>query len=315
MVPWLARRCQSVSDSTRSRGRCGRGRRRGRRGRGASDPSRADARSSRCRTGAAGTGHRHSMTPTVPPRYCTGDDSPPDRPRVPRRDARPARRGAGVRPPGGAYHPEIEGLENTLRPSGTPSSSATTTSRPTCTSPRTACCSPSTTRARPGHRRTGSIATSTYAEVQRALINGSDRVPTLAELFDAFPDARFNIDLKAPGAVPRWLGSSTSARPGTGSASGPSRPPAAPVPPPHGKRWPRRRRRARSRRTGCCPPRRPARHPRPSPGPPGPAPGRPLTDRHRRARRRAHRAGVHVHVWTIDDPDEMRRSSTVVSMA
>ena len=48
---------------------------------------------------------------------------------------------------------------------------------------------------------TGRIAESTYAEVQRALIKGSDRVPTLAELFDAFPEARFNIDLKAPAAV------------------------------------------------------------------------------------------------------------------
>ncbi|QIX26680.1 glycerophosphodiester phosphodiesterase [Nocardioides sp. JQ2195] len=47
----------------------------------------------------------------------------------------------------------------------------------------------------------GEIASLTYAEVQGALIGGKERVPTLAELFDAFPDARFNIDIKAPGAV------------------------------------------------------------------------------------------------------------------
>src|SRR4051794_4111904 len=47
----------------------------------------------------------------------------------------------------------------------------------------------------------GAVADSTYAAVQLARINGSDPVPTLAELFDAFPSARFNIDLKAPGSV------------------------------------------------------------------------------------------------------------------
>lgn len=50
--------------------------------------------------------------------------------------------------------------------------------------------------------RTGSIAETSYADVQRALIGGRERVPTLAELFDALPGARFNIDVKAAGAVP-----------------------------------------------------------------------------------------------------------------
>lgn len=47
----------------------------------------------------------------------------------------------------------------------------------------------------------GRIADLTHADVQRALIGGREPVPTLAEVFDAFPGARFNIDLKSPGAV------------------------------------------------------------------------------------------------------------------
>ena len=47
----------------------------------------------------------------------------------------------------------------------------------------------------------GLIANMTYAEVQAARIGGLHGVPTLAELFDAFPGVTFNIDLKSDGAV------------------------------------------------------------------------------------------------------------------
>ena len=40
--------------------------------------------------------------------------------------------------------------------------------------------------------------------------------------------------------------------------------------------------------------------------PPGPAPARSLVVATPGLVRRAHAAGKHVHVWTIDDPDEMR---------
>lgn len=49
--------------------------------------------------------------------------------------------------------------------------------------------------------RTGNIAESSYGDVQAALIGGRERVPTLAELFEAFPDVRFNIDIKSAGSV------------------------------------------------------------------------------------------------------------------
>lgn len=47
----------------------------------------------------------------------------------------------------------------------------------------------------------GAVADLPWAEVSRARIGGSEPVPTLDDLLDALPHARFNIDLKAPGAV------------------------------------------------------------------------------------------------------------------
>ncbi|WP_229856520.1 glycerophosphodiester phosphodiesterase [Nocardioides flavus (ex Wang et al. 2016)] len=103
---------------------------------------------------------------------------------------------------GGAYHPDIEGLENTVvafahavelgytyletdvhvtRDGVLLAFHDTVLDRVT--------------------DRTGHVGESTYAEVQHALIAGRERVPTLGELFDAFPGARFNIDLKSAGAV------------------------------------------------------------------------------------------------------------------
>lgn len=156
--------------------------------------------------------------------------------------------------------------------------------------------------------RTGSIAETSYADVQAALIGGRERVPTLAELFEAFPAARFNIDIKSAGAVPvlahfisaheawdrvlvgsfsaRRLGAfrrltegrvATSAHPlevaayllaptaGLARLLTPGRPDALQIP----------------HRRG------------------------PLTVASRGLIGRAHANGVHVHVWTIDDPAEM----------
>jgi glycerophosphoryl diester phosphodiesterase len=49
--------------------------------------------------------------------------------------------------------------------------------------------------------RKGAVSDLTHAEVQEALIGGRERVPTFAELCEAFPRAMFNIDLKAVGAA------------------------------------------------------------------------------------------------------------------
>jgi glycerophosphoryl diester phosphodiesterase len=48
----------------------------------------------------------------------------------------------------------------------------------------------------------GRIADLTWTEVADARIGGGpDPIPTMAELLDAFPDARFNIDVKEPNAI------------------------------------------------------------------------------------------------------------------
>lgn len=154
----------------------------------------------------------------------------------------------------------------------------------------------------------GEVATMSHADVQAALIGGRETVPTLAGLFDTFPDARFNIDIKSPGAV-RPLADFIAARHCedrvlVGSFSG---------------RHLRAFRRLTRGRVAT------SAHPLEvlafllSPG------GRvadlltrgrvaALQVPHRRGRLRvvsrrlvanAHAAGKHVHVWTVDDPAEM----------
>lgn len=211
---------------------------------------------------------------------------------------------------GGAYHPEIEGLENTLaafrhavslgyeyletdvhvtRDGVLLAFHDTVLDRVT--------------------DRDGAIATLTYAEVRGAQVAGREEVPTLARLFDEFPGARFNIDLKSEGAVPAlaefiaardaWdrvlVGSFSRRRLRLFRDLTGGRVPTSADPLevalflllPSGRladrlsggrasalQVPRRRRRLRVTTPGLI--------------------------------RRAHAAGKHVHVWTIDDPDEMQ---------
>ncbi|MGN6128759.1 MAG: glycerophosphodiester phosphodiesterase family protein, partial [Nocardioidaceae bacterium] len=49
--------------------------------------------------------------------------------------------------------------------------------------------------------RRGEIATLSYDEVAAAVVGGREQVPTLESLLEAFPHARFNIDVKAEAAV------------------------------------------------------------------------------------------------------------------
>ncbi|WP_435199330.1 glycerophosphodiester phosphodiesterase [Janibacter sp. GS2] len=47
----------------------------------------------------------------------------------------------------------------------------------------------------------GAIAELPWSHVAAARINGTDPIPLMDELFETFPQTRFNIDVKAPGAV------------------------------------------------------------------------------------------------------------------
>ena len=47
----------------------------------------------------------------------------------------------------------------------------------------------------------GSISAMPSDQVRRILVNGSDPIPTLAELFESFPEACFNIDCKSDNAL------------------------------------------------------------------------------------------------------------------
>ncbi|HLN75880.1 MAG TPA: glycerophosphodiester phosphodiesterase [Nocardioidaceae bacterium] len=103
---------------------------------------------------------------------------------------------------GGAYHPEIEGLENTLtafrhavdlgytyletdvhasRDGGLFAFHDAALDRVT--------------------EQRGAVAELTTAEVGRVLIGGREQIPTMASLLEEFPEVRFNIDIKSDAAV------------------------------------------------------------------------------------------------------------------
>ena len=104
---------------------------------------------------------------------------------------------------GGAYHPEIEGLENTLaafrHAVDLGYTYLETDVHVTRDGVLLAFHDSVLDRVTDAN---GEIAALTFADVRTALVGGREAVPSLAELFDAFPDARFNIDLKAEAAVP-----------------------------------------------------------------------------------------------------------------
>lgn len=211
---------------------------------------------------------------------------------------------------GGAYHPEIEGLENTLAAFEHAvalgydylETDVHVTRDGVLLAFHDAVLDRVTDRE-------GAIASSTYAEVREAQVAGREQVPTLARLFDEFPDARFNIDIKSEGAVPalaefvaareawdRVLVGSFSARrlrlfrELTGGRVPTS---AHPLEVAAFRLLPSGRLAdlvTRGRVAALQIPRRRGR----------------LVVTTRGLVRRAHAAGKHVHVWTVDDPDEMR---------
>ncbi|MCD4535347.1 glycerophosphodiester phosphodiesterase [Nocardioides sp. cx-169] len=210
---------------------------------------------------------------------------------------------------GGAYHPEIEGLENTVAAFRHAVQLGyeylETDVHVTSDGVLLAFHDDVLDRVTD---RTGSLATSTYEEVRRARVGGREQVPTLEMLFDEFPSARFNIDLKSDGAVTA-LADFLAARDAWDRVL-------------VGSFKVRRLRRFRALTRGRV---ATSAHPlevaayRLLPS------GRlarlltrgrlaALQIPHRRGRlvvatrglvRRAHAAGHHVHAWTIDDPEEM----------
>lgn len=103
---------------------------------------------------------------------------------------------------GGAYHPELEGLENTMVAfaHAVRLGYRYLETDVHATSDGVLLAFHDTVLDRVTDR-TGEIATSTYADVQRALIGARERVPRLEDLLDAFPGVRFNIDIKSEQAV------------------------------------------------------------------------------------------------------------------
>ncbi len=104
---------------------------------------------------------------------------------------------------GGAYHPELEGLENTLAAfrHAAELGYCYLETDVHATSDGALLAFHDAVLDRVTDLK-GRIESLTLTEVGEALIGGRERVPTLARLFEEFPNARFNIDIKAAAAVP-----------------------------------------------------------------------------------------------------------------
>lgn len=211
---------------------------------------------------------------------------------------------------GGAYHPEIEGLENTLAAfkHAVALGYDYLETDVHVTSDGVLLAFHDSVLDRVTDQQ-GAIADLTFDEVRRALVGGREQVPTLAQLFDEFPHARFNIDLKSDGAGPAladfiadreaWdrvlVGSFSRKRLNDFRRRTGGRVPtsAAPVEVAIWRFAPSGRLAdlLTGRRVSALQiPHRQGR----------------LTLATRGLVRRAHAAGRPVHVWTIDEPDEMR---------
>ncbi len=103
---------------------------------------------------------------------------------------------------GGAYHPEIEGLENTMaafrHAAALGYDYLETDVHLTADGVLLAFHDEVLDRVTD---QQGAVRDLTLAEVRRARIGGREEVPTLVDLLDAFPQARFNIDIKSDDAV------------------------------------------------------------------------------------------------------------------
>lgn len=102
---------------------------------------------------------------------------------------------------GGATHPEVTGLENTMAAFRHAVALGyrylETDVHVTSDGVLLAFHDPVLDRVTDG---TGELLSLSAEEVGRFRVGGREPVPTLTELYDAFPDARFNIDLKSAGA-------------------------------------------------------------------------------------------------------------------
>ena len=103
---------------------------------------------------------------------------------------------------GGAYHPQIEGLENTLAAfrHAVDLGYEYLETDVHATRDGVLLAFHDAVLDRVTDRR-GEIAQLRHDEVRAAVIGGREEIPTLEQLFDELPGARFNIDLKSDGAV------------------------------------------------------------------------------------------------------------------